>query len=237
MDQNHSQSSCSQLQCTSKPSSHKMNLRQNFRVKSLLHQISNTIISVKNLSPNKRISTQTSLPDFGCKATNDFSLNETKSDDGDETSTEAVPCSSPTLDKLDKEYLIKARNQLRKQIATLASLNYAREPQLVRDRNKLTSELEQVKNLQKKINLKYINPFMAMLDKALDITISQLRKFEEQSEQLAQSFLMSYIGYETFIEQYIDIRKKVSIKRILADKLVREKEKIQNLQSNQIKRE
>lgn len=123
--------------------------------------------------------------------------------------------------------LLKERNELKKQVVTLANFNYAREPQYVRDRLDLTCILDEVSNLRKRINSKQITPLVTKLEKALEALEKDAYEYEVQSELLQQQFLEKSLDYASFNEQYVKIRKQACVKRKLADQLAKEKLRLQ----------
>lgn len=125
------------------------------------------------------------------------------------------------LKKLQKE-----REELKQRVAKLAIFNYAREPDFVRDRNKLRDTLDEVANLRRSIQSKYVNRILGQLERAQVKIDSEARSAEERSERMAKDFLDGNIRHEDFLQRYIDLRKNAIQRRIIADKLVKERSKL-----------
>lgn len=118
------------------------------------------------------------------------------------------------------------RDCLQKQVNDLAIYNYAREPEFVRDRQKLRQTLDDVSALRRKVAMKHLQPILDKLNKAQNNISSEGRKYEEQSELLSSEFLNGDRSHEDFVEEYIKLRKETSRQRALADKLAQEREKL-----------
>lgn len=124
------------------------------------------------------------------------------------------------------KHLQKEHEELKQTVAKLAIFNYAREPDFVRDRNKLRDTLDEVANLRRSIQCKYVNRILGQLERAQVQIDTEARSAEEKSERMAKDFLDANIGHEDFLERYINIRKNAIQKRIIADKLTKERSKL-----------
>lgn len=122
------------------------------------------------------------------------------------------------LAKLEQE-----RDTLKKQLHELADCNYAREPEFVQARLKLRESLDEVNAWRRRVIGRHLNPILEKLNKAESKLAEEARSFEEQSEQLAQEFMRNSKNVDSFTEEYIKLRKEASKKRLLADRLVKEK--------------
>lgn len=80
--------------------------------------------------------------------------------------------------------------------------------------------------LYRHIASKHLEPFIERLGKTQDRLTREARKREELSESMALDFLSRKTSYGEFIDEYIDLKKKTSIKRILADKLAKERDQL-----------
>lgn len=125
------------------------------------------------------------------------------------------------LRKLEQE-----RDDLQRQVTNLANFNYAREPEFVRDRLKLRETLDEVNALRRRVSSKHLQPIVEKLNKTQSQLSAEARKYEEESESMAQEFLDGKKSYDDFVEEYIKLRHQTSQKRILADKLAKEKTKL-----------
>ena len=105
----------------------------------------------------------------------------------------------------------------------MASFNYAREPDFVRDRLRLRNLLDEVSSLKRRVTTKRLLPILEELNKAQSKLSTEARNSEEQSERMAQEFLDGGKTHDQFIEEYLKLRKETSKKRILADKLTKER--------------
>ena len=74
------------------------------------------------------------------------------------------------------------------------------------------------------ITSKYLEPILDKQNGVQDKLAQDARSCEESSEAMANEFLASSMPYDDFIKQYIPIRKETSKKRILADKLAKERD-------------
>lgn len=117
-------------------------------------------------------------------------------------------------------------DELSKQVSSLANYNYAREPDFVRDRMKVRDTVDDAAPLCRHIATKHLEPFIDRLTEAQNLLTREARKREELSESLALDFLSRQTNYDEFINEYIDVRKETSIKRTLADKLAKERNKL-----------
>lgn len=116
-----------------------------------------------------------------------------------------------------------------KQVFNLANFNYAREPEFVRNRLKLRDLSREVSNLIIKINSKHIEPILERLGSVQTDLANDARKYEESSESMAQDFLAGKKNYTEFIEEYIRLRNETSRKRILADRLAKERDSLTSI--------
>lgn len=117
-------------------------------------------------------------------------------------------------------------DELNKQVSSLANFNYAREPDFVRDRKKVRETVDEVAPLSRYITSRHLEPFIDRLGKTQDLLASEARKHEEQSEIMAKEFLSGRKSYDEFMEEYIAIRKQTSARRIQADKLAKERDRL-----------
>lgn len=128
---------------------------------------------------------------------------------------------SHKIKKLEREL-----DDLKKQTTSLANFNYAREPEFVRDRLKLRETCDQVAAAVRHATTKLIEPILERLTTLQNELSNDARKHEELSELVAQEFLSGNKGYAEFIDEYISLRKETSKKRILADRLAKEKNEL-----------
>ena len=105
----------------------------------------------------------------------------------------------------------------------LADCNYAREPEFVQARLKLRETLDDVNEWRRRVTGRHLNPIIEKLNKAQEKLAEEARSLEKQSEQMAEDFLHGSKSLDLFIEDYIKLRKETSQKRILADRLAKEK--------------
>lgn len=142
-------------------------------------------------------------------------------------STKSVPHeadrSRRSKDKALLKKLLVERNTLNDQVVKLGNFNLAREPDFVRGRLSLRNIVEEVDETIRRLDIKYLQPILEKLNRAEEQLSLIARKYEEESEQLAQQFLDKSLAYDGFIEKYIKLRKEASKKRVLADRLAREK--------------
>lgn len=124
---------------------------------------------------------------------------------------------------------------MRKQVASLANYNYAREPEFVRDRLKLREITDDVAKMVKQVTGKHLEPILEKLSNIQEQLAHEARQREELSEAMAHRFLTAddddddgdndnHEPYDEFIRQYIGLRKETSRKRILADRLTKERD-------------
>ena len=121
------------------------------------------------------------------------------------------------VDKALMRGLEREKNQLEKQVISLARFNYAREPELTRDRLKLRQLVDEVSQVLKRLELvkERAEPVLMKLRERPGI---EARALEEKSEEFAQQFLSGKITYDVFTKQYIGLRKETSKKRLIADR-------------------
>lgn len=110
----------------------------------------------------------------------------------------------------------------------MAKFNYAREPEFVRDRTKLREVLDDVAGMVRYTTSRHLEPILDKLNQLLNKLTSEATRHEELSESMAQDFLNGKKSYTEFIDQYIKLRKETSKKRIVADKLAKERTTLAN---------
>lgn len=108
-------------------------------------------------------------------------------------------------------YLEKQKNELKKQIFRMAEFNWAREPEIARDRHRLILMMESVTRL-----IKRTEPLISICEKIAK-KLNDVRPAEENSEQLAQDFLKGKLPNDEFIDKYVELRKEIIKRRLLAD--------------------
>lgn len=118
------------------------------------------------------------------------------------------------------------RDTLEAHVQALASYNYAREPEFVRDRINLREQIEQTNAIRRRIVHRYVDPIMHKLGATHEKLTKEAREAEEQSECLAKKYLDGELEHQAFIEQYMKIREVTSQKRTLADRLTKERNKL-----------
>jgi len=113
--------------------------------------------------------------------------------------------------------LTQQRNNLEKQVLSLAKFNYAREPEFVRDRLRLRELVEEVSQLVKHTHelARKLKPLQKCLKKQTEET----RQLEEKSEAMAQDFLQGNMRLDEFTSKYVDLRKETVRKRLIVDGL------------------
>lgn len=126
----------------------------------------------------------------------------------------------------EERKLLKERDDLKRHAIDLAESNHAREPIFKHDRTILAATIDEVSDLRRSIQSKYVNRILGQLGKTQEKVNQEARSFEERSERMAKDFLDGNIRHEDFLERYINIRKNAIQKRILADKLVKERSKL-----------
>lgn len=120
-------------------------------------------------------------------------------------------------DRLILKRLVTQRNELKRDVLSLAKFNYAREPDFVRDRLKLRNLVEEVSQIVR--HTQELTEKIKPVQKALEKKFSEAKILEEKSEAMAQDFLQQKITHEEFIKQYVELRKETIKKRLLADGL------------------
>lgn len=128
--------------------------------------------------------------------------------------------------------LTKQRDNLRSQVEDLAYFNYSREPQIVKERLQLSQNIEEVSNLRNNIINNRLQQLILILDESTEHTKEQVKKLENESEQIANQFLNNSIDHDNFSQLYIEARKKAHMKIIMADGLVKKKTQIINAITN-----
>lgn len=124
--------------------------------------------------------------------------------------------------------LNREHGTLTKQVNDLANFNYAREPEFVRNRLKLRDTLDEVATLRRRVT-KHLQPILNKLEVAKGKLSASAILAEEESEQVALSYLKEgSTSQDAFIELYVKLRKEAHEKRILADKLTKEKDMLAN---------
>lgn len=118
--------------------------------------------------------------------------------------------------------LNKEHANLKKQVNDLANFNYAREPEFVRDRLTLRDTLDDVATLRRRVT-KHLQPILNKLELTQKKLSTAADSAQKESEQVENSYLEGVTTQDTFIELYVKLRKEAHEKRILADKLTREK--------------
>lgn len=126
-------------------------------------------------------------------------------------------------DKQDVKAKKKERDELIAQNKELASLNYASEPEFVRNRMRLHEIIEDINSLKITMITRRIRPLMEKLTNTEKQLQEYARASEEDSEQVSEKFLSGNISYDEFVKQYINSRKQVSKRRVLADRFLKEK--------------
>lgn len=104
----------------------------------------------------------------------------------------------------------------------LCAFNYAREPEYVRDRVKIREIVEDTASIRRRIVKSHL-PLLDLLSKTHCQISLDARKYEEESEGMAQEFLSGNKSYDEFIRDYLEARMKATGKRALADRLAKEK--------------
>lgn len=111
-------------------------------------------------------------------------------------------------------------------VRSLAEFNLARQSDYESDRSKLLVLVGDSNKLKEEIQEKATKLLelskRTSLESTLAVVATAVAQAEEDSEGKAREFLDSSIDYDTFINQYIDKRKLLHLRRIKADRLRQE---------------
>lgn len=114
------------------------------------------------------------------------------------------------------------RDNLSAKVIEMANMNYAREPEFVKDRLKLRGTLNELSTIKQDLTSKSIKPIIDHMNQIQEKLASKAKEVEETSENIASSFLDGSIDHGEFLRQYIDKRKDTTKRRYIADRLARE---------------
>lgn len=123
--------------------------------------------------------------------------------------------------------LIQKRDKLKVQVVELASLNYAREPEFVRDRLRSRELIGELNALKVHITIKHLRPLLKRLNLIQDKLTNETRECEDASEQLAAQYLDSRLEHDEFLTSYIEKRKEAIKRRALVDRFTKERASIE----------
>lgn len=87
---------------------------------------------------------------------------------------------------------------------------------------KIREIVEDTAALRKRI-IRSQQPLLEHLSKMHCQITLEARKFEEESEKMAQEFLAGNMNYDEFIRLYVEVRRQATRKRALADRLAKER--------------
>lgn len=144
--------------------------------------------------------------------------------------------------------LERERDEMRKQVLSLAETNYAREPEFVRDRLRLREQSEELARMLRQLESKHMEPILVQLNAVQAKLARDAMKHEEQSETMAHQFLVGACAgpaegadgghgcaegadptssggsCEQFLRDYVELRGETIKRRILADRLAKERD-------------
>lgn len=119
--------------------------------------------------------------------------------------------------------LEQERQVLMASIRSLAEFNLGRQEDFESDRHKLTELVEEANKLKDQIEEKGKKLLelskTTSLESTLTVVLTSASQAEEDSENIAQSFLSEVIDYQQFVSNYIEKRKLAHLRRIKADRL------------------
>ena len=131
-------------------------------------------------------------------------------------------CAQQMTSNLEQE-LEHERQVLMASVRSLAEFNLGRQQEFESDRRKLTELVDEtttLKNLIEQKSQKLVElSKKTSLETTLNLLLVAASQAEEDSDDLAQSFLSEAIDYPAFVDDYIDKRKLAHLRRIKADRL------------------
>lgn len=128
------------------------------------------------------------------------------------------------VNNLDKvKSLETEREMLIASVKSLAEFNLARQPTFETNRSQLVAAVDEANQLKAEIEQKGAKLVeisqRTSLESTLAVMLAATTEAEEESENVAQSFLSGTIPYDTFVNDYIEKRKLAHLRRIKADKM------------------
>lgn len=143
-------------------------------------------------------------------------------------------CNSPDSTKYSEiinqsesvKSLESEREMLLASVRSLAEFNLARQSEYENDRSKLLTLVSDSNKLKEDIQIKATKLLelskKTSLHSTLAVVLEATTQAEEESENIAKSFLDKSIDYDTFVTKYCDKRKLAHLRRIKADRLKQE---------------
>lgn len=106
----------------------------------------------------------------------------------------------------------------------MATQNYAREPEHVRNRMKLLTIIDDLNELKKTITTLKVKPIMDKL-KTIEQSLQDSANSNEidQVEQIQQDFFAGKISHQVFLRTFIETQKELTKRRIIVDRFVKER--------------
>lgn len=118
------------------------------------------------------------------------------------------------------------REMLMASVRSLAEFNLARQTDYESDRSKLLTLVADSNKLKDEIQEKATKLLelsrKTSLESTLAVVLAATAQAEEDSENIAKTFLGNELNYDTFVSQYCEKRKLAHLRRIKADRLRQE---------------